>query len=114
MLGGGMRQAGILAAAGIVALEDHVERLAEDHSSARRLAEGLASVGPLGIDLDLVQTNMGMVEMPDTDTSAALQRFLAGRGILVRTGKRVRLVTHLDVSSDDVDAVVESVGEFFS
>ena len=104
--GGGMRQVGILAAAGIVALEQHVERLAEDHANAEALAHGLAGLPGLRVDLDAVQTNMVFIEM-DEAASQALASQLKNDGILIRPATRARLVTHLDVSSADVARVVE-------
>lgn len=113
VLGGGMRQAGILAAAGIHALENHVERLAEDHANARILAEGLARIRALGVDLDSVQTNM-VFARPDPRQLPALAEFLIQHGVLIRTRDPVlRLVTHLDVSESDVLTAIQAFREFF-
>jgi threonine aldolase len=100
MLGGGMRQAGVLAAAALHALEHHVERLAEDHAKARRLGEGIAKLG-LRVEPE-PETNMLMFEVPDT---MGFLRVTRARDLLVNpTGPgRFRAVTHLDVSPDDVD-----------
>ena len=113
MLGGGMRQVGVLAAAGIHALENHVERLAEDHENARRLADGLAGIEAL--KPGAVQTNMVFVAMDDGKV-AALTSFLKERDILVGSycPGELRLVTHLDVSAQCIDQVVATVGEFFA
>ncbi|MGB0751205.1 MAG: low-specificity L-threonine aldolase [Gammaproteobacteria bacterium] len=113
MVGGGMRQAGLLAAGGIYALENHIDRMAEDHANATRLADGLANVDELNINKDDVQTNMVFMECP-TDQAQALQSHLSSRGIQIKAGSRVRLVTHLDVTEGDVDSVVSAVEEFFS
>ncbi len=113
VLGGGMRQAGILAAAGLVALNNHVERLAEDHANARQLADGLASVDELEVDPQKVQTNMVLVSMNQNHCDA-LAEFLRQHGILIISGKTTRLVTHLDVTTDDVQSVVRRFKDFFA
>lgn len=107
MVGGGMRQAGILAAAGLYALQHQVERLAEDHANAALLAEGLRE---LGYTVEPVQTNMVYLQMGQQ--ARALQAFLAERGIKVSAAARLRLVTHLDVSAADIQRVIESFGAF--
>jgi len=111
--GGGMRQAGILAAAGLYALENHVHRLAEDHANARLLAGGLAEIDGLMVDLDQVQTNMVFVTLMQGDP-LALQSHLEERGIIVRGGRALRLVTHLDLDREDVGAVIGAFREFFA
>jgi len=113
VLGGGMRQAGILAAAGILALTRHVERLAEDHANAGRLAQGLAEIDELGIDPGEVQTNMIFFRLEES-VFASLQRDLKEQGILISGRDRVRLVTHLDVTANDVDEVVKAFKNHFS
>lgn len=113
VLGGGMRQAGILAAAGIVALTCHVERLAEDHANARRLAEGLAEIDVLGLDPGKVQTNMVFFKL-EKSVFTALQSDLKEQGILISGRDKVRLVTHLDVTGDDMDVVVKAFKGHFS
>lgn len=110
VLGGGMRQAGLLAAAGIHALEHHVERLADDHINAERLANGLAEMGGCKVQLNMVQTNMVYVRFPE-ERRAKLAGQLKERGILVYPGNPMRLVTHLDVSAEDIDRVLEAFGE---
>jgi threonine aldolase len=112
MLGGGMRQAGIIAAAGIYALEHNIERLAEDHANAALLAAELSGIPDIAIDLATVQTNM-VFFTPRTGTAEALTQHLKTRDILVDPGKTIRLVTHLDVSRDDVLSVVTAVQEFY-
>lgn len=112
MLGGGMRQAGMLAAAGMYALNHNVARLAQDHAHAQRLAEGLASFESLHVDPTAVQTNMVFC-YPDSDIAERLIAFLKTHDILISGRKAIRLVTHLDVSSDDVERVIDRVAEFF-
>jgi threonine aldolase len=112
MLGGGMRQAGILAAAGIVALTSHVERLAEDHDNAVFLAQKLSEITEIRIDLDAVQTNMVFMEAPE-QSSALLTSFLNERGILVSGRGNFRLVTHLDITGSDIQKVIDAVKDFF-
>jgi threonine aldolase len=105
MLGGGMRQAGVIAAAGIVALEKMVARLAEDHENARVMAEYLAGVKGLSIDMETVQTNMVFVDVSGTGHTAAEFSALArAEGVKFNpvSPTRVRLVTHKDVSREDV------------
>ncbi|MDK9707282.1 MAG: low-specificity L-threonine aldolase [Desulforhopalus sp.] len=113
MAGGGMRQAGILAAAGLYALENNVERLALDHEHAEILAEGLSHFADLTIDRNPAQTNMVFFTAP-AETTAALAEFLGGRQILITPGKTTRLVTHLDISRADVDTVLAAFAEFFA
>jgi threonine aldolase len=118
VLGGGMRQAGILAAAGIIALEDHVERLREDHANAARLADGLSGIDEISVDHAAVQTNMVFASMSG-DIVDNLVDFLAERNILILGGKMlggptIRIVTHLDVSSGDIDILVAAIREFFA
>jgi threonine aldolase len=113
VLGGGMRQAGILAAAGVLALTRHVERLAEDHANAKRLAEGLAEIEVLGIHPEKVQTNMVFFTL-ERSVFTALQYDLKEQGILVSGRDKVRLVTHLDVTRDDVDGVIKAFKGHFS
>jgi threonine aldolase len=106
-----MRQAGVIAAAGIVALEEMVDRLADDHANARLLAEGLATVPGIGIDPSLVQTNILFFEPKGID-GAALLSGLRERGILCSgNAQRVRLVTHHGIEREDVEYVVEAVRE---
>lgn len=113
MLGGGMRQAGVLAAAGIVALSGHVERLAEDHANARQLALGLSQIKGVQVDPARVQTNMVFVRVAEKD-AAPLAGFLEKRGIMIFGQPNLRLVTHLDISPGDVDTVVKAFRDYFS
>lgn len=108
-LGGAMRQSGILAAAGLYALDHHVERLADDHRRARRLAEGLAELPGIEVDPESVETNMVFFSHRSA-SSVALQSALAGRGILVSFAHdgRLRAVTHLEIDDDAIEhALVE-------
>jgi threonine aldolase len=112
MVGGGMRQAGILAAAGIFALEHNVARLAEDHHHAALLAEGLRRFASLTVDMHPAQTNMVFFRAP-LKLAENLAAFLKGRGILVSPGAVTRLVTHLDVGADDIPTVLAAFDGYF-
>jgi len=112
VLGGGMRQAGILAAAGIYALENHVERLAEDHDNAAFLAQELGAIDELSVEYQAAQTNMVFVNL-DEAVSEQLRLFLQEQGIIIGKGPRLRLVTHLDVNRDDMRRIVSAFKEFF-
>jgi threonine aldolase len=113
MAGGGMRQAGILAAAGIFALEHNVARLAEDHDNAARLAAGLAEIEELTIDPAQVQTNMVFAGVAG-NRAGALREHLRQRRILLGSGEQLRLVTHLDITAEDVQTVVAEFKSFFA
>ena len=110
--GGAMRQAGIVAAACVYALDHHVERLAEDHARARRLAEGLHETG-VPVDLEQVETNfvqidVGALDMPET---AAIERVL-GEGVRVSGTPLpgvLRAVTHLGITDDDIENALEAI-----
>jgi threonine aldolase len=99
MLGGGMRQAGVLAAAALHALEHHVQRLAEDHVNAQALAEGLQ--GLPGVSVQAPQTNIVFVDLAPEKASGAVER-LRAQGLLCTGLYRLRLVTHLDVNRDQI------------
>ncbi|MFT5741224.1 MAG: threonine aldolase, partial [Gammaproteobacteria bacterium] len=110
MLGGGMRQAGILAACGIYALDNNVDRLREDHANALRLAEGIAGIDSLAVEQD---TNMVFITPQQSDVEA-LRETLAQQGINIGDQSRsIRLVTHLDVSAADIDRVISSVRGYY-
>lgn len=111
--GGGMRQAGVIAAAGIVALESHVERLAEDHANAKMLARGLAGVPGLSVDPDEVQTNMLFVSVTKGD-SASFSEHMRERGICISAGTPIRMVTHLDFHSEHIASVIEAARAYFA
>ncbi len=111
-MGGAMRQAGIVAAAGIYALEHHVERLAEDHANARLFAERIAELPGVAVEPETVETNMMFFDVADTGlTAAQLSERLAGRGVRIgRTDQfRLRAVTHLDVTRAEVEQAAEAV-----
>jgi len=103
MLGGGMRQAGVIAAAGIVALEKMVERLAEDHANARRFAQGLDNIPGFTVNLERVQTNIVNFESPPTVSDFVVKAGARGVKFLSRGGRKVRAVTHRMVSAEDID-----------
>jgi threonine aldolase len=114
LLGGGMRQAGIIAAAGIIALEQMVGRLVEDHTNARRLATGLAELPGLEIDPARVQTNIVLFRV--TDARFTWQSFLASlRRHDVRMGElghgRIRAVTHLGITASEIDQAIAAVAD---
>jgi len=107
--GGAMRQAGIVAAAALYALDHHVDRIADDHARARRLGEGLAAAG-VGVDLEQVQTNFVQIDV-GPNRPAAIDR-IKDNGVLVSTTVHptvVRAVTHLDVSDDDIETAIEAI-----
>ena len=110
MLGGGMRQAGILAAAGLYALEHNVARLADDHENAARLARGLADITE--IQAAMPDTNIVYVDMP-AEACPALDAQLRSKGILARVAPHMRIVLHLDVSRADVDRTIVAFKESF-
>jgi threonine aldolase len=109
-LGGGMRQVGILAAAGLYALEHHVDRLADDHARARRLAEAMAEARPGCVDAAAVETNIVVVELPDVAPVVARAR---EHDVLVSglDATHLRVVTHLDVDDDGVDRAAKVLSD---
>jgi len=114
VLGGGMRQAGVIAAAGIIALEQMVDRLEEDHRHARSLAEGISSIHGLSIDLQGIQTNIIYFDLDSTLLTAdELVIKLGEKGIkLLKTGpSRFRMVTHYGISSKDIDVTLKAIAE---
>jgi threonine aldolase len=110
MVGGGMRQAGVVAAAGLHVLQNNVPRLAEDHRHAAQLATGLAS---MALTVEPVQTNIVYVHVPVAQ-QAPLAAYLAALGIRVSMATRMRLVTHLDVSAEQIVFVVAAFKAFFA
>ena len=112
VLGGGMRQAGILAAAGIVALNEMVPRLAEDHANAKKLAMGLADTPGLSIDPDRVQTNIIFFEVTHADmTPEQFVQRIEDEGVRVLPvgGRRIRAVTHYHITSEDIDRALDVI-----
>ncbi len=112
LLGGGMRQAGILAACGIVSIKKMIERLEDDHKNAKKLAEGLSQLPFIRINPDDVETNIVIVET--TENPQEILNFLASNGILaLQFGPgRIRFVTHKDVDETDVDRALEVLKKF--
>jgi threonine aldolase len=112
-LGGGMRQAGVLAAAGLMALEQGPKRLHEDHANARMLAEALAHMDGVEIDLDAVETNIVIFKLVEGRSASVLTARLKARGILMTAvgPSSVRIVTHLDVSRGDCITAAEALTE---
>jgi len=106
VVGGGMRQAGVLAAAGIYALEHNIERLAQDHENAKALADGLSRID--GIKVAPAQTNMVYMTI-EPQRSVRMREYLRDHGILISGQGTIRLVTHLDVDRRDVDRFVGAV-----
>ena len=107
MVGGGMRQAGVVAAAALHALDHHVDRLADDHRLARRLAEGLAGIP--GLKVEAPQSNIVFADLDKGERAAGLMDHLKSRGVLATGLYRLRFVTHLDVDTDGVDRAVAAI-----
>jgi threonine aldolase len=117
MLGGGMRQVGVLAAAAIYAIENNIERLAEDHSNARYLAEGLAKIDGVSIDLNTVHTNIVIFDVSRSNmTAPEITEKWKEKGVLALpiSDKKIRIVTHMDVTSEECEKALslfkEAVG----
>lgn len=116
-LGGGMRQAGVLAAAGLVALEEMPARLCEDHANAKLLAEGLAKLPGVSIDPESVVTNIVIFDIAESGISPdALAAEAKSRSVLLAQarGTRIRLVTHLDVSREDCERALEALSSILN
>jgi threonine aldolase len=112
MVGGGMRQAGILAAAGQIALEQGPLRLQEDHENADYLSAGLASIAELDIDPASTQTNIVYARCR-SGKAIQLRDYLADHGIRIIAGNPIRFVTHLDVNRQDVDQLLDAIRRFY-
>jgi len=111
-----MRQAGILAAAAIYALDNSLPNIAHDHAKARHLAEELARIQSLRIDMSEVQTNMVFIDIAPTGKSQSeVLESLAGRGVLLTPERStfIRAVTHLDVSDADVEEAIRAFRAIF-
>jgi threonine aldolase len=109
VLGGGMRQAGILAAAGIVSLTEHIDRLVEDHANARTLAEGLAGIEGLTVDTASVKTNIVYIniEKQDLDAQTLVSKLDAeGVRVLPTAPRQMRAVTHYHITPEDIDTAI--------
>ena len=113
MVGGGMRQAGILAAAGIFALENNIQRLAEDHTNAAMLAQELKQFPQLSVEYGDAQTNMVFFTAA-SELSEKLANHLRQQNILISPGPTTRLVTHLDISAADIKTTIDAVKTFFA
>lgn len=109
MVGGGMRQAGILAAAGKLALTEQVAQLATDHANAKKLAEGLNTVDGFSVNADFVQTNIVFAKLDESIDIDRIAEQLAEDGITISPSNPVRFVTHKDVSSNDIDVLLEKL-----
>lgn len=109
MLGGGMRQAGVLAGAAIVALEQQVERLVDDHDNAALLARELAQIDGFEVDMASVQTNMVFARVADSIDIQAVAAELSSRGFVISVSKQLRLVTHKDISCADVHSFIAAL-----
>lgn len=112
MLGGGMRQAGIIAAAGIYVLENNIQRLQEDHDNASLLGQELNTIPQIEVDLENLHTNMVFLKNSEGDFNA-LSKFLEQRDILIDARYTARLVCHLDVSREDVLTTIAAIKEFY-
>lgn len=114
MVGGGMRQAGVLAAAGLTALKEMVDRLAEDHANARRLAEGLAEIPGIEVNLDSVQSNIVMFDLIAPKWAAeSFHAAMKARGVRFNpvVARRFRLVTHYGIETSDVELALKAFRE---
>jgi len=113
MLGGGMRQVGILAAAGLVALESMVDRLAEDHANARQLAEGIARLPHTRVNLDNVQTNIVIFQVDRPGGAADLVNGSLARKVKIHQigPTSIRCVTHKDVDAEDIERALQALRE---
>ena len=113
MLGAGMRQVGVVAAAGLYALDNMIERLAEDHDNASKLAHGLAEIDGIELTPADVKTNIVYFGIPE-GSGRAITDALRGRGILVNAGDPVmRMVTHYGIASEDIDYTLLAMTEVF-
>ena len=108
VLGGGMRQAGYIAAAGIVALNENIDRLQDDHNNAKLLHRGLTSIDGLNVDAECLQTNMVFLPCGEA-TAGRLATSLKEHDIIISPAANTRLVVHKDVSTDDIEAVVMTI-----
>ncbi|WGV97946.1 low-specificity L-threonine aldolase [Vibrio sp. YMD68] len=111
MLGGGMRQAGILAAAGKIALTEHIDQLATDHANAKLLAEKINQLDGFDVNVDKVETNIVIAKLAEHIDIMAIKDHLEEQGILISAGNPVRFVTHRDVSSEDIEVLVAKIAE---
>ena len=113
MVGGGMRQAGIIAAAAIYALQNNITRLAEDHENARLLADGLNNLKEISVEESRSQTNMVFFSMEE-HRAKELASYLAEKNILISAGGTTRMVTHLDITDQDILKVLKETAHFLA
>lgn len=114
VLGGGMRQAGILAKAGLFALQNNVERLAQDHDNAKLLANELDKMPEFSLNPDNVQTNLVFAHLDKSIDQDSLITYLLENGIRMSKGQPMRFATHLDVTSNDISYITDTLKRFFS
>ena len=112
MVGGGMRQAGILAAAGLYAIDHQVQRLAEDHHHGRLLAEGLTELPGAHCDPARLATNMCYLTLDSDELATGLRQHLATQGIIIGAGRDIRLVTHLDIDEPAIRRTINACREY--
>lgn len=112
MVGGGMRQAGILAAAGKLALTEQVEQLKVDHQNAKKLAIGLSELKGFHVNPEFVQTNIVFAKLDESVQIEQIAHQLANDGITVSPGNPIRFVTHKDISSEDIDLLLEKLAQY--
>ncbi len=116
MFGGGMRQVGIIAAAGLYALDHHLERLEQDHQNAKRLAVGLKEIKGISLDPRHVETNIVIFDVAGTGkTALQIAEAMKQKGVLIHPFGRtqIRLVTHLDITIEDIETTLKAFGEVF-
>lgn len=113
VLGGGMRQAGYLAKAGLYALQNNVSRLQEDHDNARYLAESLNKLDAFNLNIDFVETNIVFTKVRDDVDQDKLVAFLKQNKIIVSKGQPMRFVTHNDVSREDITRLIDLLKQYF-
>ncbi len=106
MLGGGMRQAGILAAAGKLALTEQVTQLAVDHTNAKKLALGLSKLNGFNVNPDFVQTNLVFAKLDQEIDIEAIAAALAKQGIIITPSNPVRFATHKDITEQDIERLL--------
>lgn len=108
MFGGGMRQVGIIASAGLYAIENNIDRLADDHKKAKILADGLKNLQPFNININSVQTNMVIADIQINKTQKEVLELLKASGVLLTPERNssIRAVTHLDVSFDEIEQAI--------
>ncbi|GAB2648737.1 low-specificity L-threonine aldolase [Vibrio panuliri] len=112
MVGGGMRQAGILAAAGKLALTEQVVQLKQDHINAKRLAEGLSQIPGFSVNPEFIHTNIVFTKIDESIDVSGLVGKLAQDGIIATAGNPMRFVTHKDISAQDIETVLQKIADY--